>query len=177
MIRCIYGARFSMTAEVLRFNEGPPVDPVLTPTPGPPGNWVTNQDPITGEIITEWVPGAAPVDDPTTPDVNEATDSVIVPCFAQGIYNSGIRAAGDDETFGALYYNTEYIKMWLPANVTVTKRDRITNIKDSTGTLVFRDEEYMDGSRATVFNVNGVTPRFDYRNKLVDWFVLLEKAQ
>lgn len=171
-MRCIFGARFSMTAEVLRYSTDPSVDPV-TPDPTP-GDWTNNQDPITGEIITDWVPGTQ--DNATTVDVIETTEHVIVPCMVQGLYNSGIRTSGADETFGEVYYNTEYLKMWIPANVTITKRDRVTNIRDANGLLVFQDEEY-DPDRATVFNVQGVTPRFDYRNVLIDQFILLEKAQ
>jgi hypothetical protein len=170
MIRCIYGARFSMTADILQYVTTPPVDPDVTT---PPGGWTNNQDPITGEIITDWEPGT--VDNPTTTTIDESV--VTVPCMAQGVFSSGIRAAGSDESFGDLYYNTEYIKMWLPPDVRITKRDRVTNIRDSRGDLVFLDEEYKDGTRSTVYNVQGVTPRFDYTNKLMDQFVLLEKTQ
>ena len=170
-IRCIYGARFSMTAEVLRYSTAPVTDPDDQTVPG---TWDLNQDPITGEIVTNWLPGVE--DDPGTVLVDESEDHVIVPCFAQGVYNSGIRAAGSDENFGEEYFNIEYVKMWVPASVRLTKRDRVTNIKDSRGTGVFLDEEY-DESRATVYNVQGVTPRFDPFNKLTDQFVLLKKAQ
>ena len=159
-----------MTAEVLRYNVS--ATPVVT-SPGGSGTWTTNQDPITGEIITTWVPGE--LDDPSTPLVNEATDHVIIPCFVQGIYNSGIRAAGSDERFGMNYYNIEYLKMWTPAGIRLNKRDRITNIKDGNGNIAFIDEEYED--RITIFNVQGVTPRFDPFNRPIDQFVLLEKVQ
>jgi len=174
-MRCLYGARFSMTAEVLAYNANPitnPTDPVVTP---PPGGWTNNQDPITGEIITEWVPGTTDVPGTVVVEPTDPT-SVIVPCFVQGLYNAGIRTSGADEQFGEIYYNTEYVKMWIPGNVKISKRDRITNIKDANGLLVFQDEEY-DAARSTVFNVQGVTPRFDYGNRLLDWFLLLEKAQ
>lgn len=168
-VRCILGARFSMTAEVLRYNidDTPPPD-----SPGSGGTWITNQDPITGEIITRWEPGIA--DDPDTPDVDESVDHVIIPCMVEGIYNSGIRAAGSDEDFGEEYFNTEFIKMWIPGNIRITKRDRVTNIKDSKGVPMFLDEEYMD--RPTVYNVQGVTPRTDPFGKMVDQFVFLKKA-
>lgn len=169
-IRCIYGARFSMSAEVLSYSTAPVTDPDEQTVPG---TWTTNQDPITGELNTKWVPGRE--DNPDTPTVNEEEEHVIIPCFAQGVYNSGIRAAGSDENFGDEYFNIEYIKMWVPAGVTVTKRDRITNIKDSLGQPVFLDEEF--DNRATVYNVQGVTPRFDPFNRLTDQFILLKRAQ
>lgn len=169
-VRCIYGARFSMTAEVLRY------DTTYTPdtTDVSTGPWSINQDPVTGEIVTNWVPGKE--DNPSTTDVDEAVEHVIVPCFTQGIYNSGIRASGADERFGAEYFNIEFVKMWVPAGVKISKRDRVTNIKDSLGNPVWVDEEYLDGTRSTVFNVQGVTPRMDAWNRPVDQFILLEKT-
>jgi hypothetical protein len=158
-----------MTAEVLRASVAPITDPDEQTVPG---TWTTNQDPITGEIINNWVPGQQ--DNPDTPDVDESEEHVVIPCFVQGIYNTGIRAAGADEQFGAEYFNIEFVKMWIPANVSLTKRDRVTNIKDSLGNIVWRDEEYDD--RPTVYNVQGVTPRFDPWNRPQDQFVLLKKA-
>lgn len=157
-----------MSAEVLRYN----TDAVPLPdSPGADDIWVANQDPITGEIITDWTPGV--VDNPDTEE-DESIEHIIIPCVAQGIYNSGIRAAGSDESFGAEYFNTEFIKMWIPAHIVVTKRDRITNIKDSAGNPMFLDEEYMD--RPTVYNVQGVTPRTDPFGRLTDQFVFLKKV-
>lgn len=169
-IRCLYGNRFSMTAEILRYDDSPVTDPDEQTVPG---TWVNNQDPITGEIISAWVPGT--IDNPDTMDVDEEATNNIVPCFVQGIYNSGIRAAGADERFGAEYFNIEYLKMWVPAGVRISKRDRVTNIRDGNGSLAFIDEEYND--RTTVYNVQGVTPRFDPWNKPVDQFILLEKVE
>jgi len=114
--------------------------------------------------------------------------------LARGIVDGGIRVAGTTERFGDTYENIDFVKLWVPGHVRLTKRDRVTNIKDPSGHIRWRDEEYEQADpnkplnlsdpttynaqlRATVFNVNGVTPLFDADNYLVEWFVLLERAE
>lgn len=136
------------------------------------GDWVESQDPLTGEVVRIWVPS----DNPDTPDVDEST----IPCTVRGIVDGGIRVAGTTERFGDTYMNIDYAKMWVPASVRLTKNDRITNIRDKHGRIQWRDEEFeTDASqiKATVFNVNGVTPLFNAFNELTEWFVLLERAE
>lgn len=152
------------------------------------GTWADSQDPLTGQIVKVWKPYepstpsyydfTPPNSGPTTNTVNIRQN---VPCIARGIVDGGIRVAGTTERFGESYENIDFVKMWIPANVVVTKRDRITNIRDRTGRIRWLDEEYyVEGDpstlRATVFNVNGVTPLFDAFNNVVEWFVLLERA-
>jgi hypothetical protein len=141
----------------------------------PGGEFVGYQDPITGEILNEWRPGT--VDKPSTVRVEPTRALRTIPCLARGIVDGGIRVAGTTERFGDTYENVDYVKMWVPANVQVTKRDRITNIRSRrNGKVIWLDEEYEDGSRPTVFNVNGVTPLFDAFNNLKEWYCLLERA-
>ncbi len=71
--------------------------------------------------------------------------------------------------------------MWVPPKTRITKNDRVTNISAANGTIVWRDEEYYDPNnltppKATVFNVNGVTPLFDAFNNHNQYFVSLERA-
>lgn len=143
------------------------------------GRYVDKQDPLTGEIVRVWEPYP---DDQTTPDVNETATFGTIKCLARGIVDGGIRVAGTTERFGDTYENIDYVKMWLPARTIVTKRDRITNITNPGGHVLWIDEEYDDNNpltlpKASMYNVNGVTPLFDAFNKLVEWFVLLERAQ
>lgn len=134
------------------------------------GTWVESQDPLTGQVVRIWVPS----DDPNTPVV----DVYNIPCLVRGIVDGGIRVAGTTERFGDTYMNIDYAKMWVPANVRITKNDRITNIADKHGHIRWIDEESaVDPNRATVFNVNGVTPLFNAFNELTEWFVLLERAE
>lgn len=170
MVKCITGARFTMNATVLRWvgetsNEHSPA----------PGTWAMTQDPITGEILNKWEPVVINIDNTAT--IKNEYEELTIPCVARGIVDGGIRVAGTTERFGDTYENIDYVKMWFPAKFKLTKRDRITNIRDKkNGTLIWVDEEYLDGTRATVFNVNGVTPLFDAFNKHTESFALLERV-
>lgn len=174
-IHCLTAARFTMKATILHRSDAAP-----TPNPDEYGEWVDSQDPLTGEIVKVWVP--TPVDDTGTPEDETITVNEFK-CLARGIVDGGIRVAGTTERFGDTYENIDFVKMWVPASTRITKRDRITNIKDSSGRIRWRDEEFEAGDpdnptlKATVFNVNGVTPLFDAFNRCVEQFVLLERAE
>lgn len=176
-------ARFNMSALLLHQND--PYQPL-----GPEGDinldqygeWVDSQDPLTGEIVRVWKPFVEPLDDPTTPEDESAIKIGTVPCIARGIVDGGIRVAGSTERFGDTYENIDWVKLWLPPHVKISKRDRVTNIRDVRGHIRWVDEELTDPRttevpKATVFNVNGVTPLFDAFNDVVEQFVLLEKAE
>jgi hypothetical protein len=165
-----------MTATVLKPGENVP-DPI---NPDDYGTWVESQDPLTGEIVKVWKPFEDQPDIPET-DYNEFRSSTIN-CLARGIVDGGIRVAGTTERFGDTYENIDFVKMWVPASRIITKRDRITNIKNPKGQVVWLDEEFDDPNdltppKATVFNVNGVTPLFDAFNRHTENFVLLERAE
>lgn len=166
-IRCITGTRFTMNAEVLRWNaitEGTEEDVTE-------GHWESYQDPITGEIRNDWIPGTP--DNPSIPG-DQSTVLRTIDCLARGIVDGGIRVAGSTERFGDEYTNVEYVKLWTPARTRITKRDRITNIRAKRGgDVVWTDE---DGA-PVVFNVNGVTPLFDAFNRHVENYVMLERAE
>lgn len=173
---CLTGARFNMEATLLHQNDQYNPDPI---NPDEYGQWIESQDPLTGEIVRIWVPFE---DNPDTPDDNESVTFGTIPCLARGIVDGGIRVAGTTERFGDMYENIDYVKMWVPAHVRVSKRDRITNIKDANGHIRWLDEEFDDPldltpPKATVFNVNGVTPLFNAFNVMTEQFVLLEKAE
>ncbi len=173
---CITGIRFNMSATLLHQN-----DPY---SPGDIdidqyGTWVDSQDPLTGEIVRVWKQYE---DIPSTPEIDEAVTLGTIPCLARGIVDGGIRVAGTTERFGDTYENIDYVKMWLPPHILISKRDRVTNIRDASGRVRWIDEEFIDprdvpdpGKYATVFNVNGVTPLFSAFNHMVEQFVLLER--
>lgn len=177
---CLTGARFSMSATLLHQNDN--YEPVGSPDLDLYGEWVNSQDPLTGQIVKIW----KPYEEEQTPD--PGTDGGIIDigtidCIARGIVDGGIRVAGTTEWFGNEdYKNIDFVKMWVPANVFVSKRDRVTNIRDAKGRIRWVDEEFSDPRltevpKATVFNVNGVTPLFDAFNNVVENFVLLERAE
>lgn len=170
---CLTGARFTMNAEVLSWVGTDATGPIIDPPTE--GEWVTWQDPITGEIYNRWEPTEDIPDDPLTPEVE--TTFKTIPCVARGIVDGGIRVAGTTERFGDSYENIDFVKLWVPSNIRLSKRDRVTNIRSKRGgKVIWVDEEWEDGIRPTVFNVNGVTPLFDAMNRHVENFVLLERA-
>lgn len=175
-MRCLTGARFNMSATLLHQNEEAPTDIDL----GDYGEWTDTQDPLTGEIIKRWIPYENPTTDPTRPEVRVYNK---IPVLARGIVDGGIRVAGTTEWFNTSEYrNIDFVKLWLPAKYFISKRDRVTNISDPKGNIVWRDEEFDDPTddrpaQATVFNVNGVTPLFDAFNRHVENYVMLERAE
>lgn len=171
MVVCLTGARFNMKADVLRW-EGVREGGVVDETSDPEIVWSSYQDPITGEILNKWVPGEA--DDPSTPTVDESTLVTTIPCMARGIVDGGIRVAGTTERFGDTYENIDFVKLWTPAHVRLSKRDQVTNIRNKQGIVWLNEEGF--GTPPTVFNVNGVTPLFDAFNKHIENFVLLERT-
>lgn len=171
-MRCLRGPLYSMEAEILHW-EGQ-TEPEPEDVEQEEGRWVSYQDPVTFEILNKWVSGTP--DDPSTPDVDESSDVLVTfPCMARGIIDGGIRVAGTTERFGEDYENIDFVRLKVPAWVTITKRDRITNIRETAGGKVLWKNEESDG-RATVFNVNGVTPVLDGFNRHIENFILLERT-
>lgn len=180
-VRCLTSARFNMTADVLRAGIDAP--PVEEEDNGQYGEWVEQQDPLTHEIIMVWVPAGqvTPGDNPDTPGTEtQYRQQLSVPCLARGIVEGGIRVAGTTERFGNEYENIDYTRLWFPASVIITKRDRITNIRDSRGKVIWVDEETNPTGtswRSTVFNVEGVTPIPDPFGRHVENQALLARAE
>lgn len=176
-MRCLAGSRFTMHADILRqvtVNGDDPTDIIGDED----GQWIESQNPITGEIHNKWEPAYIPADDPSTPDINETVLAGSVPCLARGVVSGGVRMGGTTEVFGDTYENIDIVKMWVPASVNIHKRDQVTNIREKKGgRIIWRDEEYADGSRPTIFNVNGVIPLLDAFNRHTENFVVLEKVQ
>jgi hypothetical protein len=144
---------------------------------GPTGYYQEYQDPYTGEITHIWVETEDTPDDPDTPG-NETRVGTIW-CEARSPQAGGIRGAVNSETFGLDYQNMEYVRLRFSAKYIVTKRDRITNIRDGRGNLIYLDEEkdMINGMfPATVFNVMGVVPQMDPFGKHTENMALLERA-
>jgi hypothetical protein len=149
-----------MFATVL--NQGPTA-------PDTEGHWVDRQDEDTGEITRVWVTDS----DVDTPGTQQRE----IPCIVRGVVDGGIRVAGTTERYtpAGIYENVDFAKMSFPAGIVVTKRDRITNIKNRDGVIIWKEEEF--DSAATVFDVLGVTPITDPFGKHIENMALLQRAE
>jgi hypothetical protein len=170
MVVCLTSARFNMYADILR-QTGPqgPNDPTASA-----GEWENRQDPDTGEIIRVWVPAE---DDPDT--VENEVEMATFPCMARGIVDGGIRVAGTTERWDEVYVGVDFVRMIFPAHVQMTRRDRITNIRDRDGNVIWREEEAFDedgNHPPTIFSVNGITPMPDPFGKHYESVALLERV-
>ena len=168
MVVCLTSARFNMKADILRQHNTDPVNPSE-----PTGEWTIRQDPDSGEIIRVWQSATA-VDNPATTDEDEGLESFR--CIARGIIDGGIRVAGTTERFSDLYENVDFIKITFPARTRLTKRDRVTNIRDPKGNIIWREEE-QPSAPPTVFNVMGVTPVIDPFGRHIESFAMLERSE
>jgi hypothetical protein len=117
------------------------------------GEWVLEHDPDSNEIIRVW----KPADNVETPEDESGGTQETFPCEARGIIEGGTRSVGTTESFGDLYQAVDYIRISFPANVVLTRRDQVTNIRDRHGKVLWVEEERTD-LKPTVFNVVGVTP-------------------
>lgn len=169
---CVIGARFNMEAAILRQVTGATDPDEVDET----GEWVLQQDPDSGEIIRVWHDGSTgEADDPDTPE-DESVSFDTFPCIARGIIDGGIRVAGTTERFSEIYENVDYVKISFPGWVKLSKRDRVTNIKDSNGIVVWKEEELPDAP-PTVFSVMGVTPIVDPYGVSIENTAMLERAE
>ena len=169
MVKCLTSVRFNMKADILRQSSG-------SSTPSADGKWEDQQDPITGEIIRVWVPIP---DDPDTPE-NESS-LLGFPCMARGIIDGGIRVAGTTERWGETYADIDYCRIEFPSRILLTKRDRVTNIRNRKGQILWLNEELgPDGQgkfQSTVFDVLGVTPVIDPFGNFTSQVAMLERAE
>lgn len=145
------------------------------------GQFVIEQHPVTGEYIRRWKP--AEVDIPGDIDGDFGAQSLgtqpfTFKCQARSIITGGLNSQGTTQrwTSSGLYENVDYVELQVPRDVIVTKRDRITNITNSRGEIVWREEEH-GTFEPTVFTVRGVAPSLDPFGSLMEWFILLERSE
>lgn len=169
---CLTSARFTMKATVLRQNFATASSPIDIGA-----YYDVKQDPISGAIIRNWTS--------SDPDILPAVQEDIV-CMVEGIVDGGIRVAGTTERFTPIYENVDWARMTFPKSVTISKRDRITNIRNAqTDELIWKEEEvatYNSSTKAytapaTVFEVLGVTPITDPTGRATEYIALLQRAE
>lgn len=171
MVKCLTGSKYTMRCTIMR-QVGDLEDVSIPGDELPSGEFVDQQDALTGEIVRVWRPTFAVPDNPDTPDVDE---SVVdrVNCLARGVNYKSAR----DEQFGENYRALDSVNLWVPSGVSITRRDRVTNISTKDGTLLWTDESSSSTPRAMVFNVIGVTPVIDPFGKHLENYSVLERAE
>lgn len=170
MVRCITGAKFTMQATLLR--QTPDWEPSTT-DPNFDGEWIDSQDPLSGEIVRVWIPVEEIPDDPDTPEYDPSTQHI--PCVARG-YSTSNRFTSN-RVFGDDYKNIDVIRMWVPSWVHVTKNDRITNVRDKEGHVLWVEEFMQDTPQAVTFNISGVVPQLGPFNNHTETFLILERVE
>jgi hypothetical protein len=133
------------------------------------GHWVITQNATSGAIDRAWVD-----DDGTT----NTQQGIIknVPCLAYGVLTSGVKGQGNTQDFNDIYTNVEWIRIYFGPDANVTKRDRITRIRDKDGNVIWKEEE-SESSPPTVFAVMGITPIPGPFGRVVEVQVLLKRTE
>lgn len=163
MALCLTGASFSMMADAKRqMND----DPTTTVDDG---SWILVQSPDSGEIVRQW----QSFDNPDTPE-DESVVGDSFPCLARGVLSQGIRTQSATQDWSQAYRATDIIQFEFPTDVILRRNDHVTNIRDASGKILWREEERID-SPPTVFVVNGVVPVMGPFNTHVKNFALLER--
>lgn len=158
---CLLSSRFNMRAKVLR-------QVGTNPQENPGGHWETQQDPETGDIIRVWVDD----EDADTP----GNQALIIKCIVRGVTNGGIRVAGTTQRYSEVYENVDWATLVFPKNVILSKRDRITDVSNARGDIIWKEEE-IEGAPSTVFLVMGVTPVVDPFGNHIENTALIQRAQ
>lgn len=134
------------------------------------GTYETYQDPDSFEILTRWVPA--------TVDAPGAQSSFEVPCYARGYTDLGFRSSANREVILKGDYDVfEAVEFFFPAKYkNVTRQSYVTNIyqKNRPEVPLWTEEET---GRATVFQVQGITPVFDPFGRLREWTGVLTRAE
>lgn len=130
------------------------------------GEWETYQDPLTGELTTRPIDVTKTKGTPTT-----------IWCQVTSIIDGGIRVAGTTEVFNQEYVNSEYLRMVFPKKYAeiVTKRSRVTNIRDRHDNVIWKNEE--NGGEPTEFTVEGPSPVNDPFGNMIEIYTLLKRSE
>jgi len=113
----------------------------------------TTQDPDTGEIKRVWRRDT---------DLITAGDQLLtIKCNVRGIISKTTRGEGTSTkiTAAGIIDDTDYVMMDFLPFISLSKRDRITDIKNRKGVVIWKEEEH--NGAPTIFQVMGVTPMFD----------------
>ena len=164
---CLMGASHNMTADIMK---------LYSDTSGPvedlPGGWVNTQDKESGAIIRKW---ELPKDKPNTPE--DESISTRVKCSAKAVLSRGARNGSANESFGATYSAVNYINMKVGPNVSITTRDRVTNIRSADGKVIWKVDQSKEDSAPLVFDVEGIIPITNPFGIHVETLIVLNRSE
>lgn len=114
------------------------------------------QDPATGAVIRKWV------------------YSKKITCHIDIISSPGARTPDNEKIFGDKYQEIEQVRM--KTKDKLSKRFRITNIKNRSGELLFIEQDKVD-SPPTIFEVKSYHPRLDPFGNILYYETNLDRTQ
>lgn len=96
-----------------------------------------------------------------------------IKCYATSIVTDAVSDDSDGKQFRFAYDEWQFIK--IRTGERLNKRQRVSNIRDKAGALIWVEAER--GNVATEFEVQGVTPRLDPFQSVIDYEVLLKRVE
>lgn len=170
---CMNSPKYTMTAKILRqYNQKPTVG---NRTDG--GYYRNIQHPITGETLRKWFPESNVDDDLNTPDINESIVLSTIECQVRPIVTGGLNSQGTTErwTSKGEFQKIDTLEIQMPAKEILTSRDRVYDIKDSHGNILWLEED-TGTFEPTIFDISSFAPDLDPFGNQVGWFGYLERS-
>lgn len=166
MVLCLTSARFNMKADLLRQTDstGEVIDD--------DGEWVLVTDPYSDEIIRKWQPNENRGDENPFHAVLQS-----FPLMARSIIDGGIRLQGNNENWSPEYEKVGYLRIWFPASVEISERDRVTNIRDKNDKIIWTERQMPEQPYPTVYEVTGITEIVDPFGNHIESMALLQRAE
>jgi hypothetical protein len=94
-------------------------------------------------------------------------------CYATSIVTDAVSDDSDGKDFRFAYSEWQFIK--IRTGEKLGKRHRVSSIRDASGELIWTEMERNDAP--TTFEVQGVTPRMDPFQNIIDYEVLLKRVE
>jgi hypothetical protein len=114
-----------------------------------------SQDSTTREIVRDW------------------SFTKTFSCYPQSIFTDAVSDAASGKRLDKDYEEFELIK--IRTQLDLQKRNRVTNIRDSAGNVVWTEDNLE--RTPTIFEVQGTTPIFDMFNTLIEYEALLKRVE
>lgn len=175
MFQSINDARYTMWATVIPRLDTASTEDGNQPGAGQSGYYKRTQDPDSGQITTTWEVGQS---DPDTHQ--EIPAEYQIRCYARGYTALGYRSSANREIYvGGEYNYTESIQFDFPANVALNNQTLIQAIRHSEDPTDTASYLWLDGAtgKATVWEVQGVTPVHDPFGKFIRNTAVLKRAE